>query len=211
MPKSKKPRHKRKVKHFLIPKSIDIAWLRENIAELELKVEIALPRGNCSDIDLFRFRDFLNWATTAAAVRTWYTEESRQEICDMLHDACLKICNLQVRGRKLGFRFTCNAEELAAIRQAFDFTGDFLRRSLEECPKQTLKEWNTMMRFSKYAAMGKPVKVDVDELINAVKYDQGPNHETIEKTNDFCTEKNRQALGNDSQALRITPAAEKVN
>lgn len=205
MPKSKKPRHKRKVKHFCVPRAIDIEWLLENISELELKIEIALPRGNCSDIDLFRFRDFLNWGTTAAAVRTWYTEDSRQQICDMLHDACKKICELQMRGRKHGFRFICKAEELQAIRQAFDFTGDFLRRSLEECPKQTLKEWNTMMRFSKYAAMGKPIRVDVDNLIQAVKYDQGPNHEAIKEANDICSEENGQTPGNDRQTLR--PAA----
>lgn len=208
MPKSKKPRHKRKVKHFCVPRAIDIEWLRENISELELKVEIALPRGNCSDIDLFRFRDFLNWATTAAAVRTWYTDESRQQICDMLHDACTKICDLQMRGRKHGFRFICKAEELQAIRDAFEFTGGFLRRSLEECPKQTLKEWNVMMRFSKHAAMGKPVRVDVDDLIQAVKYDQGPNHETIKKTNNLCAEKNGSTSGNDCQTLRPASTAQ---
>lgn len=172
MPRSKKPRHPHRRKsgrNFARLRPIDLEWLQSQMATIELKVETALPRGLCTDTDMYLFRDYINWGVTAAAVRTWYTEETRQDVCDRLNEAAIKVCELQIRGRKNGCRYVCTAEELRCIREAFDFLGDFMRQSLHECPAQTIREWAAMITYSQKATVGHPVQVDINQLIQTVK------------------------------------------
>lgn len=172
MPKSKKPRHPHRNKpgrDYTKLRPEDLSWLHDRFSSIELKVELTLPRGECTDTDLFMIRDYVNWGITAVAVRTWYTDETRQQVYEMLQAAAIKVVDLQVRGRKNGMRFVCTADELSSIRKAFDFLGDFMNKSLHECPALTIREWNAMLRCSANAKLGQPVEIATKDLIAAVK------------------------------------------
>lgn len=172
MAKNKKPRKKYVPKNYIKPwrmKAEDLKELRSMFTDVELIVYTKLPAGNCTDGDLYTLRDVANWGVIVASVREWYPEEQREEVCNVSMLAAEKITELQVRGREHGGRYVCKAEELSAIREAFDFLGEFMQKSLTECPVQTIKEWCVMRVYSQKAMAGKPVKASVKELINAVK------------------------------------------
>ena len=171
MPKSKKPRHKRKVKSgidFTKVRKKDIEFLQNEFMGIELAAEMRLPFGNATDNDFYMMRDFINWGIVAATVREWLPEKTRLDANDLLHKAAKATTEVQMRGRKNHGIFVCRAEELNLIRDAIEIVCDLMRESLEKCPTLVVKEWNAMRKYSANAAMGKPVMIDVAQLIREV-------------------------------------------
>ena len=172
MPTSKKPRKKRIFRARINPlfvKREQIEEIRSQFDKLSLFVEIKLPKGLLEDVDFYLLRDFVNWGIIAASTRTWYTEETRAETSAALHDAAVKLSEMQIRGRKREGRYVATAEELASIRQAFDFLGPFMDESLDQCPVRVVKEFGVMRIYSANAKIGNPVRCSVKELIKAVE------------------------------------------
>lgn len=172
MPTNKKTRKKYRPKARINPYLVrreNIEEIRSQFDKLLLVVEIKLPRGLMDDVDFYLLRDFVNWGIIAASTRTWYTEETRAETSEALHDAAVKLSEMQIRGRKREGRYVATAEELASIRLAFDFLGPFMNESLDQCPVRVVKEFGVMRIYSANAKIGKPVRCDVKELIKAVQ------------------------------------------
>ena len=172
MAKNKKPRKKYTPKNRLAWWKVDSKSLEEISSEfqkLQLIVEIKLPQGKMNDFEFYLLRDFVNWGIIAASTRTWYTEETRAETSAALHDAAVKLTEMQVRGRKNEGRYIAKADELASIRAAFEFLGPFMDESLRDCPVRVVKEYGVMRIYSANAKLGKPVRFHVSELIKAVE------------------------------------------
>lgn len=172
MPKSKKPRHayKRKIgTNFWNVREENLDIIRENFARLELKSLINLEQGNCEDDDFYAFRDFINWGIVALSTRDDYADPSEvNEACERLQLAAKALTEIQIRGRKNWCHYVCKAEELDTIRVAIEFVGDLMRESVKKCPVRMVREWETMLKFSRMAMYGKPVNATVKALRKSV-------------------------------------------
>lgn len=172
MPKSKKPRHayKRKIgTNFWNVREENLDIIRENFARLELKSLINLERGNCEDDDFYAFRDFINWGIVALSTRDDYADQAEvNEACERLQQAAKVLTEIQIRGRKNWCHYVCKAEELDKIRVAIEFVGDLMRESVKKCPVRMVREWETMLKFSRMAMYGKPVNATVKALRKSV-------------------------------------------
>lgn len=171
MPKSKKPRHKYKPKagiDFTKVRRQDIEFLQDEFTKIELATEMRLPFGKTTDNDFYMMRDFINWGIVASTVREWLPEKTRLDANDLLHKAAKATTEVQIRGRKNHGIFVCKAEELNLIQDAIEVVGDLMRESLKECPTLVVREWNAMRKHSANATMGKPVMIDVAQLIREV-------------------------------------------
>lgn len=171
MPKSKKPRHKYKPKSgidFTKVRRQDIDFLQEEFTKIELATEMRLPFSKATDSDFYQMRDFINWGIVAATVREWLPEKTRLDANDLLHKAAKATTEVQIRGRKNHGIFVCRAEELNLIRDAIEVVGDLMRESLVKCPTLVTREWAIMRKHSANVRVGKPVVVDVAQLIREV-------------------------------------------
>lgn len=172
MPKSKKPRHayKRKIgTNFWNVREENLDIIRENFARLELKSLINLEQGNCEDDDFYAFRDFINWGIVALSTRDDYADPAEvNEACERLQLAAKALTEIQIRGRKNWCHYVCKAEELDTIRVAIEFVGDLMRESVKKCPVRMVREWETMLKFSRMAMYGKPVNATVKALRKSV-------------------------------------------
>ena len=172
MPKSKKPRHayKRKIgTNFWNVREENLDIIRENFARLELKSLINLEQGNCEDDDFYACRDFINWGIVALSTRDDYADPAEvNEACERLQLAAKALTEIQIRGRKNWCHYVCKAEELDTIRVAIEFVGDLMRESVKKCPVRMVREWETMLKFSRMAMYGKPVNATVKALRKSV-------------------------------------------
>lgn len=172
MPKSKKPRHayKRKIgTNFWNVREENLDIIRENFARLELKSLINLEQGKCEDDDFYAFRDFINWGIVALSTRDDYADQAEvNEACERLQQAAKALTEIQIRGRKNWCHYVCKAEELDTIRVAIEFVGDLMRESVKKCPVRMVREWETMLKFSRMAMYGKPVNATVKALRKSV-------------------------------------------
>lgn len=171
MPVSKKPRHKYKPKtgiDFTRVRKEDLEYLQNEFTKIELATEMRLPFGKATDSDFYQMRDFVNWGIVAATVREWIPEPKRLAANDLLHKAAKATTEVQVRGRKNHGIFVCRAEELNLIRDAIEVVGDLMRESLVKCPTLVTREWAIMRKHSANVRVGKPVVVDVAQLIREV-------------------------------------------
>lgn len=172
MPKSKKPRHayKRKIgTNFWNVREENLDIIRENFARLELKSLINLEQGKCEDDDFYAFRDFINWGIVALSTRDDYADQAEvNEACERLQQAAKALTEIQIRGCKNWCHYVCKAEELDTIRVAIEFVGDLMRESVKKCPVRMVREWETMLKFSRMAMYGKPVNATVKALRKSV-------------------------------------------
>lgn len=171
MPKSKKPRHPHRTKvgtNFWNVRKENLDYIRSEFATLELKSMVNLEQGTCTDDDFYLFRDFINWGIVAACTRPGYDNESVDAACEALRQAAEALSIVQVRGRKNFCHYVCTADELDKVRVAIEFVGDLMRESMDKCPVRAAKEWEVMRKFSRDAALGRPVSVSVAALKNAV-------------------------------------------
>lgn len=167
MPKSKKPRHARRVKvgtNFTAVRRSQLDDLHAIFMGLELKIEELLHRGECPSSDLRSLLDLINWALVAVSTRTWYTTDSRLEASHMLQAAGRAIDDVYERGVTGNGLMVCRADELNLIRDAAEFAGNLMHRSLEETPVRTVKEWDAARECSKGAIPGKPNQMSVRKL-----------------------------------------------
>lgn len=172
MPKSKKPRHayKRKVgTNFWNVREENLAIIRETFTRLELKSLVNLEKGECIDDDFYEFRDFINWGIVALSTRDDYADQVEvNEACERLRQAAAAITEIQMRGRKNWCRYIAKAEELDLIRVAIQFVGDLMQESVKKCPIRMVREWETMLKFSRLAMYGQPVAATVKALRKSV-------------------------------------------
>lgn len=172
MPKSKKPRHtyKRKVgTNFWNVREENLDIIRENFARLELKSLVNLEKGECIDDDFYEFRDFINWGIVALSTRDDYADQVEvDEACERLRQAAAAITEIQMRGRKNRCHYVAKAEELDLIRVAIQFVGDLMQESVKRCPIRMVREWETMLKFSRLAMYGQPVDATVKALRKSV-------------------------------------------
>ena len=167
MPKSKKPRHRYRTKvgtNFTAVRRPQLDNLQEIFTDLELKTEALLHRGECSSPDLRTLLDLINWALVAVSTRSWYTTDSRLEASKMLQAAGHAIDDVYERGIKGNGLMICKADELNLIRDAAEFAGNLMHRSLEELPVRTVKEWDAARECSKDAVPGRPNQMSVKKL-----------------------------------------------
>ena len=167
MPKSKKPRHRYRTKigtNFTAVRRPQLDNLHEIFTDLELKIETLLHRGECSVTDLRTLLDLINWALVAVSTRSWYTTESRLAASEMLQAAGRAIDDVYERGITGGGMMVCRADELNLIRDAAEFAGNLMHRSLEETPVRTVKEWDAARECSKGAIPGQPNQMSVRKL-----------------------------------------------
>ena len=175
MPKSKKPRHKRAFPSFrstLMVFDEEIELLKQEFSKLELAVEMKLPMGNCDATDIYLFKDFIQWGIIAMTVRTWLPKEERDTAADLLTDTAKAVFTVLRRGIDHNHHFVCTGDELNTIRDGMQFAGELMNDSLNcGLPKQALKEWAVMRKFSDKAseAEGKHISVSEKTLINEVK------------------------------------------
>lgn len=172
MPKSKKPRHKYKQKvgtNFWNVREENLDIIRENFARLELKPLVNLEKGECIDDDFYEFRDFVNWGIVAVSTRDDYeSQDEVNETCERLRQAAAAITEIQVRGRKNWGHYVAKAEELDLIRVAIEFVGNLMLESVKKCPVRMVREWETMLKFSRLAMYGQPVAATVKALRKSV-------------------------------------------
>ncbi len=172
MPKSKKPRHayKRKVgTNFWNVREENLDIIRETFTRLELKSLVNLEKGECIDDDFYEFRDFINWGIVALSTRDDYADQVEvNEACERLRQAAAAITEIQIRGRKNWCRYIAKAEELDLIRVAIQFVGDLMQESVKKCPIRMVREWETMLKFSRLAMYGQPVAATVKALRKSV-------------------------------------------
>ena len=167
MPKSKKPRHARRAKvltNIWAVRRPQLNNIHALFTDLELKVEALLHRGECTPVDLRILLDLVNWALVAVSTRSWYTDESRIAASEMLQAAGRAIDDVYERGVIGNGMMVCKADELNLIRDAAEFAGDLMHRSLEEVPTRTVKEWEAARECSKGAVPGQPNKMAVKRL-----------------------------------------------
>ena len=168
MPKSKKPRHARRVKvgtNFTAVRRPQLDNLHAIFMDLELKIEELLHRGECPSSDLRSLLDLINWALVAVSTRTWYTTDSRLEASQLLQEAGRAIDDVYERGVTGNGLMVCKADELNLIRDAAEFAGDLMHLSLEKMPVRTVKEWDAARECSKGAVPGKPNQMSVQKLL----------------------------------------------
>ena len=167
MPKSKKPRHTKR------PKMLTNLWaikrsllddLHEHFTNLELRIELLLNQGKCTQQDLQNLLTAVNWALVAVSTRNWYTTETRLEASKMLQSAGETIANVYQRSKVNDSDVVCYAQELDLIRDAAEFTMNLLHESLEQVPTRTLKEWDASLECSRNAEFGKPAKTAVKKI-----------------------------------------------
>ena len=111
----------------------------------------------------------MNWGIVAVSTRDDYESQSEvNETCERLRQAAAAITEIQVRGRKNWGHYVAKAEELDLIRVAIEFVGNLMLESVKKCPVRMVREWETMLKFSRMAMYGKPVNATVKALRKSV-------------------------------------------
>lgn len=134
MPASKKPRkhyykHRRTQKIIIDPK--DIEPIKNEFSDIELAVEMKLPRGTMTIDDVQRLRTMINLTTVLLyhgyGIDPTYCQETYSAVWrrmqDAFHSYYVRVVDKNV--------FTATGDELNAIRDGIEIAGVILRRTLD--------------------------------------------------------------------------------
>lgn len=137
MAKNKKPRkqyHKRWRKQKLIydPKEVDS--IKETFSDVELAVEMKLPRGMMSMQDVQELRDMINLSTILLfhgyGIEPSYCQKTYGEawgrMQDAFHSYYTRACDKNI--------FTATGDELNSIREGITIAGVIMQKTLDADP-----------------------------------------------------------------------------
>lgn len=135
-----------------------LAELKETFTDIELAVETKLPYGKFTMHDVQQLRDFINLATALTyvghRVDSDYVEELYGEEWTQLQNA---FHTFYEKAYTKGC-FTCNANELNAIRGSMDIAGHIVRDALDHNAHWTLQVFMGMKEITD----GQPGRIEYD-------------------------------------------------
>lgn len=152
MPKSKKPRHRRRQeKSYGHPfHTNELAKRLESITvNYELIAEIKLPAGNATAHDLDCLRDIVNHALTDLILHGKPGDEYRKA---KIECAGWALRQVKLRGVRLGAHFVATGDELNAIRDGVAEAGDILKAGYETRSNTMVNEFRAMEALSRERA-----------------------------------------------------------
>ena len=141
MPSSKKPRNK-KYRPILPQIGISKAKvddLKEKLDWMMLCAYERLPMGNAEDMDITNMRDFFNIVVVALNTRNSIDETEKSWAEPLMQKGGEALLALSNRHKDIG-RYVCTGNELSVIREAADIAYDFIKDSLDVCPRTLLIE-----------------------------------------------------------------------
>ena len=137
MATNKKPRkqyHKRWRTQKLICDPQEIALIKETFSDVELAVEMKLPRGLMSMQDVQELRDMINLSTVLMfhgyGIEPSYCQETYgvawRRMQDAFHSYYTRACDKNI--------FTATGDELNAIRDGIAIAGTIMQKTLDADP-----------------------------------------------------------------------------
>lgn len=147
MAKNSKPRKKykpRAIRHTgcYYPRYI-IDDLKSIVNDVNLVVELTLPRGEATDDHMHRIQDLLNWGGMMLFDRPWKGQEAEVRELQRRHYEALHAFSHIVKRKKEGrsAHYVAKADELATLRDVCAELGELLKEAIEVAPNRTITEF----------------------------------------------------------------------
>lgn len=152
MPRSQRPRKKHQKKnvdmHSIFIRKDEYERIQALFVDIQLFVEIKLPRGTLSMSDVQKMRDTMNFATMLIWAGHRFDAEKFErdngiewkKFIDAFH-------SFYERAMTRGI-FTATGDELNTLRDGFEVAGKVIKEELEQEPKWCLKVFDHMKRLT---------------------------------------------------------------
>ncbi len=143
--------------------------IKETFTDVEMVVEMKLPRGACELSDVQKMRDMMNLANVL--IYAGYTidgDHILNNYADEINDGVDAFGTFYARA--LEGRFTCTGDEMNALRNAFQIWGLIVRSALEGEPAWVFDCFNWVKAQSESAAReGKRTRVDMTNIEKQIR------------------------------------------
>lgn len=146
MPKSKKPRHKHRPKVMISIRGVpqtEVNKIKEAFTDIEFKVEVNLPAGTCTKLDMDHIIEIFNLTGLSISWRKDLDKQAVEEFTEEFNVAMQALANIRKRGAETQ-HYVATGDELKAIRTAVVTVGAYLRECMELQPVRLLREWSAL-------------------------------------------------------------------